>query len=94
MTQKRYLRKILQKFNINGDIKSVSTPLASHFKLKFTMSPTSVEEHEYITHVPYASVVSSLMYAMVCTRPDLSQAVSVFCRYMNDPGRGHWKAVK
>jgi len=36
LTQKGYLKKILQKFNINDDIKSASTPLASHFKLKAT----------------------------------------------------------
>ena len=46
------------------------------------MSLTTVEEHEYMTHVPYASVVGSLMYAMVCTRPDLSQAVSIVSRHV------------
>jgi len=44
-TQKRYLQKLLQKFNINGDTKSLSTSLAPHFKLRATMSPTIVEEH-------------------------------------------------
>jgi len=71
MTQKRYLKKIPQKFNVNDDTKSVSTPLAPHFKLKAIIFPTTVEEHEYMTHVPYASVVDSLIYAMVCMRPDL-----------------------
>jgi len=47
LTQNGYLKKVLQKFNINGGTKFVSTPLASHFKLKTTMSPTSVEEREY-----------------------------------------------
>ena len=74
---KGYLKKVLQKFNINDDTKSVSTPLAPHFKLKTTMSPTTVEKHEYMTHVPYASAVDSLIYAMVCTRLDLSQTVSM-----------------
>ena len=72
LTQKRYLKKVLQKFNINDDTKSVSTPLASHFQLKATMSLTIVEEHECMTHVPYASAVGNLIYAMVCTRSDLS----------------------
>jgi len=36
---KEYLKKVLQKFNINGDKMTVSTPLVSHFKLKATMSP-------------------------------------------------------
>ena len=34
------------------------------------------------------------MYAIVCTRADLSQAVSMISRYMNDLGRGHWEIVK
>jgi len=51
LTQKGYLKKVLQKFNINDDMKSVSTPLAPYFKLKTTMSPTTIEEREYMTHV-------------------------------------------
>ena len=47
-----------------------------------------------MSNVPYSSVVGSLMYAMVCTRPDLSHAVSVVSRYMHNPGKDHWKAVK
>ena len=52
------------------------------------MSPTTTEEREYISHVPYASAVGSLMYAMVCTRLDLSQIVSMVSRYMHDPSVG------
>ena len=58
------------------------------------MSPRTIEEREYMTRVPYASVVGSLMYAMVCTRSDLSQAVSMISRYMHDSEKGHWEAVK
>ena len=83
------MKKVLQKFNINGDTKSVSTLLTPHFKLKTTMSPTSVEEHESTTHVPYASAVGSLMYAMIYTRPDMLQAVSMVSRYMHDPNRSY-----
>jgi len=75
-------------------MKSVSTPLAPYFKLKATMSLITVEERKYMTRVPYASAVGSLMYAMVCTRSDLSQAVSIISRYMHDPEKGHWEAVK
>jgi len=88
------LKKIPQKFNINDDTKSVSTPLAPYFKLKTTMSPITVKEREYMTHVSYASAIGSLMYAMVYTRSDLSQAISIVSRYMHEPGRGHWEAVK
>lgn len=34
------------------------------------------------------------MYAMVCTGPDIAQAVGVLSRYMSNPGRVHWDAVK
>jgi len=88
------LKKILQKFNINGDTKFVSIPLTPHFKLKSTMSSTTAEEHEYMSHISYASVVYNLMYAMMCTRLDLSQAVSIVSRYMHDPGKGYWEAMK
>jgi len=88
-TQNGYLKKVLRKCNINDDTKSVSTPLAPYFKLKATMSPITIEKREYMTHVPYASAIDSLMYAMVCTRPELSQVVSIVSRYMHDSRRGH-----
>ena len=47
-----------------------------------------------MSHVCYASAVGSLMNAMVCTMPDLSQAISMVSRYMYDPRGGHWEAVK
>ena len=34
------------------------------------------------------------MYAMVATRPDLAYVVGVVSRYMSNPGRKHWEAVK
>ncbi|MCO5598123.1 hypothetical protein L7F22_052215 [Adiantum nelumboides] len=44
--------------------------------------------------IPYASAVGSLMYAMVATRPDIAFAVGVVSRYMSNPGKKHWEAVK
>ena len=39
--------------------------------------------------VPYASVVGSLMYAMVCTRPNITH-VGIVSRFLSNPGREHW----
>ena len=39
-------------------------------------------------------VFGSLMYAMVCTRPDIAHAVGVVSRYMNNLGKEHWEVVK
>ena len=44
--------------------------------------------------VPYASAVGSLMYAMVATRPDIAYAVGIVSRFMSNPGKKHWDAVK
>ena len=43
---------------------------------------------------PYASVIGLIMYAMLCTRPDISYALSVTSRYQFDLGKGHWVVVK
>ena len=43
---------------------------------------------------PYASAVGSLMYAMLCTRPDICFVVGMISRYQSDPDKEHWIAVK
>ena len=40
------------------------------------------------------SLVGSLMYAQVCTRPDISHAVGMLGRFQSNPGIAHWKAAK
>ena len=44
--------------------------------------------------IPYASAVESLMYAMLCTRPDICYAVGVVSRFQSNPSPEHWIAVK
>ncbi|XP_071928176.1 secreted RxLR effector protein 161-like [Coffea arabica] len=44
--------------------------------------------------IPYASAMGSLMYAMMCTRPDICYAVGIASRYRSNPGSAHWRAVK
>nr|GFA79900.1 retrovirus-related Pol polyprotein from transposon TNT 1-94 [Tanacetum cinerariifolium] len=52
------------------------------------------EDKEDMSRVLYSSAVGSLMYAMVCNRPDLAHAVSVVSRYIHNPGKMNWKAIK
>ena len=47
-----------------------------------------------MSNIPYSSTVGILMYAMVCTRPYIAHAVGVVSRYMNNPGKEHWKAIQ
>ena len=58
------------------------------------MFPKTSEEIDGMKDVPYASAVGSIMYAMLCTRPDIAQAVSVVSRFQANPGQEHWTAVK
>ncbi|GJY27381.1 retrovirus-related pol polyprotein from transposon TNT 1-94 [Tanacetum coccineum] len=44
---------------------------------------------ERMSKVPYANAVESLMYLMLCTRPDTAYAVSVVSRYLANPDRGN-----
>ena len=44
--------------------------------------------------VPYASVMESLMYAMLCTRPVICFSVGMVIRYQSEPSEEHWIAVK
>ena len=74
--------------------KPVTTPLATHFRLSSALCPQLDEEVDYTSRVPYSSVMGSLMYVMVCSRPDLGYVVSAVSRYMEKPGKEHWKAVQ
>ena len=93
LSQKKYIEKMLHMFNMQNT-KHVTTPLAAHFRLSSALCPQSNEEVDYISRVPYSSVVGSLMYDMVCSCPDLAYAVSAINRYMEKLGKEHWKVIQ
>ncbi|RDY10827.1 hypothetical protein CR513_04603, partial [Mucuna pruriens] len=64
--------------------KSVRIPLATHFKLSSRHNPSNEAEKINMSRVPYAYVVGSLMYAMVCARLDIAHVI----------GKEHWNAMK
>ena len=84
----KYVKKILSRFNMN-EAKPMSTLLDSHFKLSKEQSPKTEEERDHMSKVPYVSTIGSLMYAMVCTRPDIAHAVGVVSKFISRPGKQH-----
>jgi hypothetical protein len=72
----------------------MKVPIPVGARLTFEKCPKKQEEIEDMARVPYASVDGSLMYAMVCTRPDIAHAVGVLRRYMSTPGKDHLVVVK
>eukprot|EP00253_Pinus_taeda_P019436 PITA_19436 len=63
-------------------------------KCKKELCPKTQEEEEDRSRVPYASVVGSLMYVMVYTRPEIAHEVGVLITCMSKPGKEHWTAMK
>ncbi|CAL5374326.1 unnamed protein product [Camellia sinensis] len=93
LSQETYIKTILERFQMQS-CKPIDTPVAKGESLSLDMGPKTQEENEKMARVPYANAVGSLMYAMMCTRPDICYAVGLVSRYQSNPGRAHWKAVK
>uniref|UniRef100_A0A2N9GQ88 Reverse transcriptase Ty1/copia-type domain-containing protein n=1 Tax=Fagus sylvatica TaxID=28930 RepID=A0A2N9GQ88_FAGSY len=93
LDQENYLEKVLKRFKME-DCRPVSTPVSKGTILNKSMCPTNKTELEEMIAVPYAQAVSSLMYTMTSTRPDICYAVGLVSRYQSNPGKAHWQAVK
>ena len=76
------------------DSKKGFTPFRYGINLSQDQCPMTVEEKEYMKTVPYASAIGSLMYVMLCSRPEICYSVGIVSRYQSNPGREHWTAVK
>ena len=74
--------------------KAICSPLASHFKLSSIQCLKSEADKKDMKKIPYALVVGSLMYVMVCTRSDITHAVGVVSYYLLNPSKEHWSTVK
>jgi hypothetical protein len=93
LSQQKYVDKILLRFGMNN-VKPVSIPLASHFKISSSFCPSTKEEKEYMSRIPHANAVGSIMYVMVSTRTNISHAVRVVSKNMENIGKDHWAIVK
>ena len=52
-------------------------PVLQGVKLSRTQRPTTAEDRKRMKFIPYASVVGSIKYAMLCTRPIVYLAMSL-----------------
>ena len=69
-------------------------PIRHGLVLSKGQCPSTPEQVKRMNDIPYASAVGSIMYAMICTRPDISYALSRVSRFQSNPGEEHWTAVK
>jgi hypothetical protein len=93
LSQDTYIDKVLKMFNME-EAKKGFLPMSHGIHLSKTQCPSTTDERERMSRILYASAIGSIMYAMICTCPDISYAHSVTGRYQSDPGEGHWTAVK
>ncbi len=93
LDQEQYLRDMLTTFNMQ-DCKPVATPEMPGLQLSKSMCNSSDSARAEMASVPYRSAVGKLMYPMLCTRPDLANAVRQVSKFLEAPGPEHWQAVK
>ncbi|KAH9743695.1 hypothetical protein KPL70_003390 [Citrus sinensis] len=93
LTQAMYAKRVLSRFEMSG-AKPVTVPMSAHFRLSKLQEPEEDHDLEHMKSVPYSSAVGSIMYSMVCTRPDVAHSVGVVSRFMGNPGKEHWSAIK
>jgi hypothetical protein len=80
LSQAAYIDKVLARFNML-DSKKGLLPFRHGVPLTKERCPKTPQKEEQMRDVPYASTVGSLMYAMLCTRPDICFAVGMVNRY-------------
>ena len=80
LSQAAYIQKILERFRMKNS-KAGETPMDKATKLNRKSCPQTEAKKSAMSSVPYARAVGSLMYAMLCTRPDISYAVGIVSHY-------------
>ena len=93
LSQSWYIDKVLKRFS-RQDSKRGFLAMSHGIKPSKSQCVTTMDERERMDKNPYASSIGSIMYAMLCTRPDVSYALSMTSRFQSDPRECHWIAVK
>ncbi|KAD4385276.1 hypothetical protein E3N88_25444 [Mikania micrantha] len=93
LSQSTYIDKMMTRFDMENSKKG-TIPMTKGTVLNKSQSPSTDIEIRRMQAIPYASAIGSIMYAMLCTRPDVSYALSMTNRCQQNPGIAHWTAVK
>ena len=83
--QEDYIRAVLERFEMAG-CQPAPTPLPSNALL--VSNPETCSDKD---RTKYQSLVGSLMFAALGTRPDISFAVTRLSRYSANPSSEHWR---
>ncbi|RVW92797.1 Retrovirus-related Pol polyprotein from transposon TNT 1-94 [Vitis vinifera] len=75
LSQRTYIEKILKRLNMHN-CSSTKAPIVKGDKFSKAQCPQNDDEREEMRTIPYSSLVGSLMYVQVCTRPDIAFVVA------------------
>ena len=92
LTQRPYWEHVLNRFGLDNVIPR-NTPLPVGIVLDNSMSPKTDSEKRKMDDKPYRSILGSVMWGQLATRPDLSFSVSLLARFQANPGIDHWNAL-
>jgi hypothetical protein len=88
LSQDTYIDKVLKRFSMEQSKKGF-LPMSHGIHLSKTQCPSTIDELDCMSKVPYASAIGSIMHVMISTCPDVLYALSATSRYQSDPGESH-----
>jgi hypothetical protein len=95
LSQSKYINDLKKTFRVSDSIRTTNIPMQPNTVLRRTPLPTTSDTpSDACAHkakkakknsnpIQYRELVGSLMYLMVCSRPDIAFSVSYLARYLN-----------
>ena len=80
LSQSMYIDTMVKSFGMENSKKGF-IPMRHGVQISKEHSPKTLEDRVLMEKIPYASAIGSIMYAMLCIRPDLAYALSVMSRF-------------
>jgi hypothetical protein len=94
VTQDAYVEKLLARFKLES-ANSVDTPgVTGQILSKDDCPKSGCAEQQEMAQKPFRSLVGSLMYSYIGTRPDIGSALVKVAAFCTNPGVVHWVAAK
>ena len=71
ISQQMYIEEVLKRFSMKNSKRGL-LPLRHDIHLSKKMCPDTSEEIQRMSKILYALAIESLMYVILCTRPDIA----------------------
>ena len=84
---------MVEKFRLTS-AKTVNTPMEPGAQFSVDQSPSSLSQMAKMHGIPYSEAISSVLWPVVVSRPDVAYAVGVLSQFIQNPGPAHWEGVK